>query len=101
MDENQYDTRYKSPAMRARREPTGENPMEQPEKKVTPEKQASGILSADAFGGTPPKVGEKYTIEVKEIDPESREAEVMVVGVSEPEKPAETPMNEPAESEMT
>jgi hypothetical protein len=90
----QFDTRYKSPSMRARAE--GDNPMEKPAESAPeqPDEKASGFASVEVFGGETPKPGQKFTIEIKDVDPDSREAEFVIVDEAAPEpteQPAATP----------
>jgi hypothetical protein len=101
----QFDTRYKSPSMRARDEKSmpDENPMENPAD-AAPQpagEKASGFASVEVFGGETPKPGQKFTIEIKDVDPDSREAEFVIVDEAAPEpteQPAATPAA-PAEQE--
>lgn len=101
--ENTFDTRYKGPAMRNRAE-TGssepsENPMEKPaveEAGPDTDESASVFAPAEAFGGQPPKEGMKGSYEVKAVDPETREAELVLTPAvaEEAAEPTETPATE-------
>lgn len=61
-----------------------------------PEDKSSGFASVEMFGGETPQVGQKFTIEIKDVDPDSREAEFVIVDEAAPEQPAETPQPEAA-----
>jgi hypothetical protein len=98
-----FDTRYKSPDMRARaaRSSPDENPMEKPaEAAASSDEKTSGFAAVDVFGGQTPQVGQKFIIEIKDVDPDSREAEFVIVDETAPEQPAATPAPEAAESPM-
>jgi hypothetical protein len=80
-----------------------EKPAESKEPSQETDAPASGFASVEVFGEMPPKVDAEYTIRIKAIDPESREAEFEVVGGGEEQgadEPTETPAAETAETPM-
>lgn len=68
---------YQSPKMRGETPPMADDaPMPAMDEGKEPD-YVSGFLPKEVFGETPPKVGEKVTFEVKAVDPDTGEAEVV------------------------
>jgi hypothetical protein len=89
----EMDTRYKSPAMRAKRSPVAdesESSEAMPERGTKQPEATSAFLPPSFFGGQPPEEGKSYNIMVKSVDPETGQAECEMAETKPEMEPAET-----------